>query len=126
MIIASLFPMLALAAHASPAPAPALAAAMAVAPSTTVGVSAREYDFALYRASVPAGKVTLVLHNFGEDAHDVQVRGPRGYRSATSPEVAPDGTLRFATRLRRPGRYLLVCTKPGHLALGMKATLRVR
>jgi plastocyanin len=97
-----------------------------MAASTTVGVSAREYDFALYRPSVPAGRVTLVLHNFGEDAHDVQVRGPHGYRSATSPDIAPDGTLRFSARLRRPGRYLLVCTKPGHLALGMKATLTVR
>jgi plastocyanin len=104
-----------------------LLATMAVAsPSTTVGVSAREFDFALYRASVPAGRVTLVVHNFGEDAHDIQVRGPHGYRSATSAEIAPDGTVRLATRLTRPGRYLLVCTKPGHLALGMKARLRVR
>jgi uncharacterized cupredoxin-like copper-binding protein len=103
-----------------------LLAAMAVAPSTTVGMSAREFDFALYRASVPAGKVTLVVHNFGEDAHNLQVRGPHGYRSATSADIAPDGTLRFAARLRRPGSYLLVCTKPGHLAQGMKATLRVR
>jgi plastocyanin len=94
--------------------------------STTVGVSAREYAFAVYRPTVPAGTVTLVLHNFGEDAHDVQVRGPHGYRSATSADVQAAGTLRFSARLRRPGRYLLVCTKPGHLALGMKATLRVR
>jgi plastocyanin len=95
-------------------------------PATTVGVSAREYDFALYRATVPAGRVTLVLHNFGEDDHDVQVRGPGGYRSATSADIEPEATLRYGVRLRRPGRYLLVCTKPGHLAAGMKATLRVR
>jgi plastocyanin len=121
VIIGSLLATLAL------APTPALA--QRAAPprsSTTVGVSAREYAFAVYRETVPAGTVTLVLHNYGEDAHDVQIRGPHGYRSATSADLAPDGTLRFRAHLRRPGRYLLVCTKPGHLALGMKAALRVR
>jgi uncharacterized cupredoxin-like copper-binding protein len=29
-------------------------------------------------------------------------------------------------RLRRKGRYALVCTLPGHEKLGMRATIRVR
>ncbi len=101
-------------------------AMMAMAPATTVGVSAREYRYGVYRPAVPAGTVTLVLHNFGEDDHDVQVRGPHGYRSAVSPDVDPEATIRFVVHLRRPGRYTLICTKPGHAAKGMTATLRVR
>lgn len=101
-------------------------AMMAMAPATTVGVSAREYRYGVYRPVVPAGRVTLVLHNFGEDDHDVRVRGPQGYRSAVSPDVDPQATIRFGVRLRRPGRYTLICTKPGHAQKGMTATLTVR
>lgn len=102
-----------------------LLATLAVAP-TPVGVSAREFRFGVYRETVPAGAVTLILHNFGEDDHDVQVRGPRGYRSKVSDVVDPGATVRTTVRLRRRGTYTLVCTIPGHLAKGMKATLRVR
>ena len=95
-------------------------------PTTAVGMSAREYSFGVYRTRVPTGRVKLNIHNFGEDAHDVQVRGPHGYRSSVSPEIKPGDTLSFRVRLRRPGRYLLICTVPGHAARGMKAHLTVR
>jgi plastocyanin len=108
------------------APAAPVARSAAHAPSTTVGVSAREFAFAAYRSSAPAGAVTFIVHNYGEDDHDLQIRGPHGYRSATSATIEPDGTVRLATHLRRPGTYLLVCTEPGHLARGMEASLRVR
>jgi plastocyanin len=104
----------------------AAAFAAVVAATTPVGVSAREYHFALGRHTVPAGSVALNLHNFGEDAHNVQVSGPHGYRSAASPDVESGDNLRFVVRLRKPGLYRLVCTKPGHAAAGMTATLRVR
>ena len=94
-------------------------------PATPVGMSAREFSFGVYRTRVPAGRVRLNIRNFGEDPHDVQVRGPGGYRSAVSPEIEPGDTLRFTVRLRRPGRYLLICLQPGHAAQGMKAHLRV-
>jgi uncharacterized cupredoxin-like copper-binding protein len=102
-----------------------LLATLAVAP-TPVGISAREFRFGVYRETVPTGAVTLIVHNFGEDDHDVAVRGPRGYRSKTSEVVDPGTTLRYTVHLRRRGTYTLVCTLPGHLAQGMKATLRVR
>jgi plastocyanin len=95
-------------------------------PATPVGMSAREYSFGVYRRRVPTGRVRLNIHNFGEDPHDVQVRGPAGYRSSTSPEIEPGDTLSFTVRLRRPGRYLLICLQPGHAAKGMKAHLTVR
>jgi plastocyanin len=99
----------------------------AAAPSATaVGMSAREFSFGVYRTRVPAGRVRFNLHNFGEDAHDLQVRGPHGYRSTTSPEVEPGDTLHVTVRLRRPGRYTLLCTLPGHAARGMVAHLTVR
>jgi uncharacterized cupredoxin-like copper-binding protein len=34
--------------------------------------------------------------------------------------------MSFRVRLRRPGRYLLICLQPGHAAAGMKAHLTVR
>ena len=104
----------------------AAAAIAAVVSATNVGVGAREYRFAVYRPVVDRGTIALNLHDFGEDAHDVQVRGPHGYRSAVSPDVLPGEDLRFVVHLRHAGRYTLVCLKPGHLARGMKATLTVR
>jgi plastocyanin len=91
-----------------------------------VGMSAREYSFGVYRPRVPAGRVRLNIHNYGEDAHDLQVRGPNGYRSPASPEVQPGDTLHVTLRLRTPGRYTLRCTLPGHAARGMVAHLTVR
>jgi plastocyanin len=95
-------------------------------PAVAVGMSAREYSFGVYRPRVRTGRVRLNIHNFGEDAHDVQVRGPHGYRSATSPEVEPGDTMHVTVRLRRPGRYTLLCTLPGHAARGMVAHITVR
>jgi plastocyanin len=104
----------------------ALAAALMLAlPSTSVGLGMREYRFSVYRPSVHAGRVTFNMTNFGEDAHDLRLTGPGGYRSSVSPDVAAGGHARFKVTLRRAGLYHLVCLKPGHAALGMKATLRV-
>ena len=91
-----------------------------------VGVGAREYRFGVYRPSVPAGAVRFNVHDFGEDAHNLMVLGPKGYRSSVSPDVVPGQTLALRVMLRRPGRYTLICVKPGHAAKGMKATIRVR
>ena len=66
------------------------------------------------------------MTNFGEDAHNLRVSGPGGYRSAVSRDVKPGGGhLRFTVHLLRAGTYRLVCLKPEHAAKGMKATLRV-
>jgi plastocyanin len=96
------------------------------APTTPVGLGMREYRFSVYRSSVHAGRVSFNMTNFGEDAHNLRLTGPGGYRSAVSRDVAPaGGHLRFTVHLLRAGRYSLVCLKPGHAAKGMKATLRV-
>ena len=105
--------------------AAALAVLAVVAP-VQVGVGAREYRFGVYRTSVPRGAVRFYLHDLGEDAHNLMVLGPRGYRSAVSPDVKPGHDVAFDVRLRRRGVYRLICVKPGHAAKGMRATLRVR
>jgi len=101
-------------------------AAAAFQAAVPVGVGAREYRFGVYRANVPAGAVRFNVHDYGEDAHNLMVLGPRGYRSSVSPDVVPGQTLALRVMLRRPGRYTLICVKPGHAAKGMKATIRVR
>jgi plastocyanin len=101
-------------------------AAVAFQAAVPVGVGAREYRFGVYRSAVPAGPVRFNVHDFGEDAHNLQVVGPRGYRSAVSPDVVPGQTLAFTVLLRHPGRYTLVCVKDDHAAQGMKAAIRVR
>ena len=101
-------------------------AAAAFQAAVPVGVGAREYRFGVYRSSVPAGAVRFNVHDYGEDAHNLMVAGPKGYRSAVSPDVVPGQTLAFTVRLRRPGRYMLVCVKAGHAARGMTAAIRVR
>jgi len=104
----------------------ALLATAAAAAPTSVGIGAHEFRFGIYRSAVPAGRVRFNIHSFGEDAHNLLVLGPRGYRSAVSPDVLPEQDVRFEVRLRRRGTYHLVCVKPGHAAKGMRATLRVR
>lgn len=101
-------------------------AAAAVHAAVPVGVGAREYRFGVYRSVVPRGAVEFNVHDYGEDAHDLAVRGPGGFRSAVSPDVVPGQTLAVTVTLRRPGTYTLICLKPGHARLGMKATIKVR
>lgn len=118
--------LLVILALAATAGASATAVASTGGTASVVGVSAREYRFAIYRPVVPRGLVRLNVHDFGDDAHDVQVVGPHGFRSSVSADVESGANLSFTVRLRRPGVYTLLCRKPGHLASGMRAQLRVR
>jgi plastocyanin len=103
------------------------AAADAATPrSTAVGVSEREWRISLYRRTVPPGAVRFNVTNFGEDAHDLAVVGPDGRTLALSPEIRSGRRHTLAVRLARPGTYRLLCTKPAHVGLGMRTTVRVR
>jgi plastocyanin len=105
---------------------PLLLATFAASPLSPVGVAEREWRVGAYRESVRHGRVAFNVHNYGEDAHNLQVVGPHGYRSRITPDVEPGGNATLRTLLRRPGTYTLLCVKPGHVAKGMRTTIRVR
>jgi plastocyanin len=93
--------------------------------STAVGVGEREFRIYPYRTKTRPGTVRFNITNLGEDAHNLQVRGPHGYRSRTTPDIGSGEGFSLTTHLRRVGRYTLICTKPGHAARGMKAIFTV-
>jgi hypothetical protein len=47
---------------------------------TRLQAVADEYRFSLSRSSVPAGRVTIELANFGEDPHNFKLRAGSGSR----------------------------------------------
>jgi plastocyanin len=91
----------------------------------TIGVAEREYRISTYRWKVSPGPVKLNISNFGQDTHNLVVRGPKGFR-VNGPDVSPGERGSFTARLKRPGTYLLLCTRANHLRLGMRAKLIVR
>ena len=100
------------------------AAATARAP-VTIGVAEREFRISTYRAKVSPGPIKLNVSNFGQDTHNIVVTGPRGFR-AQGPDVEPGGRGSLSATLRRPGTYVLLCTRANHNKLGMRAKLTVR
>ena len=108
---------------AVPATAMALRPAVA-APPTAVGIAQREFHMTPYRRTVPVGNVKLNLRNFGEDVHNIVVRGPNRF-TATGPDVEPGTSATWVVKLRRPGTYDLLCTRANHLKLGMKTRIKV-
>jgi plastocyanin len=91
---------------------------------TAVGVAQREFHITPYRRSVPVGAVKLNIRNYGEDVHNIVVRGPNGF-TAVGPDVDSGSGATWTVKLRRPGTYSLLCTRANHLKLGMKAKLKV-
>jgi plastocyanin len=103
------------------------AAAFALKPQTQptpVGVAQREFHITPYRRSVPVGAVKLNIRNYGEDVHNIVVRGPNRF-TAIGPDVDSGAGATWTVKLRRPGTYTLLCTRANHLRLGMKAKLKV-
>ena len=103
------------------------AAAFALKPQTQptpVGVAQREFHITPYRRSVPVGAVKLNIRNYGQDVHNLVVRGPNGF-TAIGPDVDSGTGATWIVKLRRPGTYTLLCTRANHLKLGMKAKLAV-
>ena len=97
-----------------------LAGAAAAFVPTPVGVAEREYRISLYRPSVPVGQVRFNITNFGEDGHNLAVKG-----GAASPEIQAGERGTFVVRFRKKGTYTLVCTILDHEERGMKAKIKV-
>jgi plastocyanin len=105
------------------APASTLAIRPGTQP-TAVGIAQREFHITPYRRSVPAGAVKLNIRNYGEDVHNLVVRGP-GRFTAVGPDVDSGAVATWTLKLRKPGTYSLLCTRANHLSLGMRSKLRV-
>jgi hypothetical protein len=93
-------------------------------------VTAQEYSLMLSRQSIRSGTAVIQLLNRGEDPHDLRLRriprrGVSARRTHDVPETAAGELAELETRLPA-GRYRLWCSLPGHRALGMRATLRVK
>jgi hypothetical protein len=106
------------------APATAIGLRAAGSAPTSVGIAEREFHITAYRRSVPAGVVKLNIRNFGEDVHNVVVRGPKGF-TAVGPDVDAGKNATWTVNLRKPGSYQLLCTRANHMRLGMKSKLTV-
>jgi plastocyanin len=90
-----------------------------------IGVSEREFHVTAYRKTVTPGRVRLNVQNYGQDTHNLVVRGPRGYR-LNGPDVRPGQHATLNAKLLRPGTYTLLCTRANHEQLGMWTRITVR
>ena len=99
------------------------AAATAKAP-VAIGIAEREFHISSYRATVKPGLVKFNVSNLGQDTHNLVVRGPRGFSAATA-EIKAGQRVTLTATLRRPGSYMLLCTRANHARIGMRAKLVV-
>jgi uncharacterized cupredoxin-like copper-binding protein len=86
---------------------------------TNVGVTGKEFKFALTTKSARHGKITFRFTNRGTLKHDFKIAGKK------TPLVAPGKSATLTVTLRA-GTYKYICTVPGHAAAGMKGTFRAR
>jgi len=92
---------------------------------TRLQAVADEFRFSLSRSRVPAGRVTIELANFGEDAHNFKLRRVGGTHVYTIGKTLPGARTTKTLRLRH-GRFTYWCSVADHEARGMNGTLRVR
>lgn len=86
------------------------------ASTATVAVTATEFKFNLSKTSVPHGTVVFTVVNEGKIAHNFFINGK------STPLVSPGKSAKLTVTLSA-GKFLYVCTVPGHAAAGMKGTL---
>jgi hypothetical protein len=100
------------------------AAATARGP-VTLGIAEREFRISTYADSVRRGPVKFNVTNFGQDTHNLVIKGPKHFL-VKGPDVEPGSRASVRANLRRPGTYYLLCTRANHRKLGMHAKLVVR
>ena len=103
-----------------------VAAVAAFAPSATGSssaryvVTARDFRFAIVPLRLRAGKQTFTVINRGEATHDFKI-GTKKTRM-----LNPGERQTITVTLIKGRRYTVICTGPGHAALGMKKTMVAR
>ena len=76
--------------------------------------------FTASKATAPPGKIEFVMENPSPIDHNIALEdGPEG------DVVGNGGTSQFSTTLK-PGKYVYLCTVPGHAEGGMKGDLTVK
>jgi uncharacterized cupredoxin-like copper-binding protein len=95
------------------------AVAVPIALAASVGVTGKEFKFALTTKTVRHGKVTFKFTNKGRLKHDFKIAGKK------TPLVKPGKSASLTVTLKK-GKYTYICTVPGHAQAGMKGTLTVK
>jgi len=87
--------------------------------STAVTVTASEFKFKFSKLTVSHGAVTFTVVNKGKIPHDFKIAGKK------TPMLKPGKSAKLSVTLKA-GSFKYLCTVPGHAALGMKGTLKVK
>lgn len=98
----------------------ALAPAASGTNSAKYTVTARDFRFAIVPARLKAGRQTFTVINRGEATHDFKI-GTKKTRL-----LNPGQRQTITVTLKKGRRYTVICTVPGHVALGMKKTMVAR
>jgi uncharacterized cupredoxin-like copper-binding protein len=94
----------------------ALSTSVAIAVAS-IGVTGKEFKFALTTKTAKHGKVTFRFTNKGKLKHDFKIAGKK------TALLAPGKSASLTVTLKA-GKYTYICTVPGHAAAGMKGTFR--
>jgi uncharacterized cupredoxin-like copper-binding protein len=94
-------------------------------PAGAITVKLTDYKFNPATIEAPSGKVVFYLVNSGALTHDMVIRDSSDKQIASSELVAPGDSSVFTVGSIAAGSYKIVCTQPGHEALGMTGTLKV-
>jgi plastocyanin len=87
-------------------------------------VKMKDFSFDPNRITVPAGKVTLKLQNYGRYTHDLRIHTPSGGTLAESGRVGAGFEHDFTITLT-PGTYNFDCSVSNHAKRGMTGVLTV-
>jgi hypothetical protein len=88
--------------------------------SARYAVTARDFRFVIVPPRLRAGTQTFTVVNRGQATHDFKI----GTKKTRILNPGERQTIRVT--LRKGRRYTVICTVPGHAALGMKRTMVAR
>jgi uncharacterized cupredoxin-like copper-binding protein len=103
----------------------ALLSSVAGAQATNVKVSLTEWKVKMSVDTVPAGRVSFTINNFGSMNHALHIKGADKFDKETK-EIAKNEVGQLTVTLK-PGTYEVYCplAADSHHLAGMKATLVV-
>ena len=97
----------------------------AQAGSTEIQATLREWAIDLSAQEAPAGKITFVVTNQGQMAHNFTVLSDTGTVAKTPNFRTANGPQTLEVELQ-PGTYTIICDLPGHAQRGQKTQLVVK